>query len=146
MYKLSRTSLDRLQTCHEDLQMIILVALSVSQVDFGVAEGHRSVEVQQDYYEQGKSRIDGITRLSKHNLRPSMAVDIYGFVNGRSVWDKETMSYVAGVIMGVAAMLYRGGEVSHLVRWGGNWDMDGEILHDQSFDDRPHFELIKPKR
>lgn len=27
------------------------------------------------------------------------------------------------------------------LRWGGNWNMDAEILTDQSFDDFPHWEL-----
>ena len=48
-----------------------------------------------------------------------------------------------GHINGVAEMLYKQGGITHKLRWGGNWDMDGEILIDQSFDDRPHVELIK---
>jgi hypothetical protein len=28
-----------------------------------------------------------------------------------------------------------------VLRWGGNWDMDAEILTDQNFDDYPHVEI-----
>lgn len=143
MYRFGKTSSERLSTCEMDMQKIMQQAIRVSDVDFGIAEGHRSIEKQQQYYKEGKSKIDGVTRLGKHNYLPSLAVDIYPFVNGQAKWDNEHLSYLAGLIQGVAEMLYKKGEISHLIRWGGNWDMDGEILLDQSFDDRPHFELIK---
>lgn len=28
------------------------------------------------------------------------------------------------------------------IRWGGNWDMDGEPVTDQNFQDLVHFELV----
>ena len=118
------------------------VAISISDVDFGIAEGYRSVEDQQKYYREGKSKIDGITQKSKHNYNPSMAVDIYPYFDGKAQWEKEHSSYLAGLIHAIAEMLYNENEITHKVRWGGNWDMDGIILIDQSFDDRPHFELV----
>jgi peptidoglycan L-alanyl-D-glutamate endopeptidase CwlK len=121
------------------------VAITVCPIDFGIAEGHRSVELQNKYFKEGKSKIDGINRKGKHNYEPSMAADIYLFINGKASWDKEGLSYVMGHINAVAELLYQQGQISHKLRWGGNWDMDGEILLDQSFDDRPHIELIKVK-
>jgi peptidoglycan L-alanyl-D-glutamate endopeptidase CwlK len=121
-------------------------AIIISDIDFGIAEGHRSIELQQQYFNEGKSKIDGITRKGKHNYTPSLAVDIYAYVNNKAVWDKETISYLAGIIQACAVILFKEGKINHIIRWGGNWDMDGEILYDQSFDDRPHFELIKPKK
>jgi hypothetical protein len=32
--------------------------------------------------------------------------------------------------------------VGVMIRWGGNWDMDGEPITDQDFQDLVHFELI----
>ncbi|MAX80336.1 MAG: peptidase [Crocinitomicaceae bacterium] len=142
-FKFGKTSLERLSTCHQDLVDIMNLAIQVSSVDFGIAEGHRSVEKQQQYFREDKSKIDGITKLGKHNYHPSLAVDIYPYVNGKAEWDNEHLSYLSGVIEACANILVQQGRIGHRIRWGGNWDMDGAILIDQSFDDRPHFELIK---
>lgn len=144
-YKFSDISLNRLRECHPDLIKIMNMAILVTDVDFGIAEGQRSIEMQQKYYHEGKSMIDGITRKSKHNYNPSMAVDVYAYFDGKAQWDKETMSYLAGIVRASAEILKKDGLITHSIRWGGNWDMDGVVLLDQSFDDRPHFELVKPK-
>lgn len=118
-------------------------AINVSDVDFGIAEGHRSVALQQKYFKEGKSKIDGIKTLGKHNYNPAMAVDIYPFVDGKANYTPEIVTYIAGIIRVVSEILYSSGKITFKIRWGGNWDMDGLILIDQSFDDRPHFELVK---
>lgn len=144
MNTFSTTSETRLQTCHPDLQKVLRESLKISDIDFGIAEGHRSVELQQQYFKEGKSEIDGINKLGKHNMTPSMAADIYPWVNGKTNYNNETLSYLAGLIHAVATMLYNQGAITHKIRWGGNWDMDGEILTDQTLKDRPHVELYKP--
>lgn len=141
-YRFSSTSKERLETCHEDLQKIMELALSLSDIDFGIAEGHRSVEDQQKYYNEGKSQIDGINKKSKHNYYPSRAVDIYAYFDGSASWDTKHLAYLGGLIQGISELLKREGEVSHTIRWGGNWDMDGIIVLDHSFVDMPHFEII----
>ena len=98
--------------------------------------------LQQFRFDQGKSKIDGVNKKGKHNYCPSRAVDIYAYYDGKAQYDITHMSYLAGVIIGVAKILYDDGEIDHEIRWGGNWDSDGKILIDQSFDDTPHFELI----
>ena len=142
MHKFGSTSKKRLSTCHKDLQMIMNNAIIISNVDFGIAEGHRSIEKQNQYFKEGKSTIDGINRKGKHNYTPSLAADIYPFINGKANWDNEHLSYLSGVIHAVSELLFKKGKTTHKIRWGGNFDMDGIIL-EESFDDRPHFELIK---
>lgn len=144
MYKFGMVSRKKLDSCHEDLQLIIQEALKLSDVDFGISEGHRDVATQQMYFRQGKSKIDGVTKLGKHNVMPSEAVDIYGYVNGRATYNVQTLAYIAGVVTAAAKVLYEQGKVNYIIRWGGNWDRDGEIITDQNFDDLPHFELVKP--
>lgn len=144
MPQFGETSQARLKTCHNDLQLIMNEAIKYSNVDFGIAEGHRSIELQQKYFKEGKSKVDGIKVKGKHNYNPSLAADIYLWINGKASWNAETLTYVAGFIEATARQLYRNGNIEHLIRWGGNWDKDGEILSDQSFDDRPHFELYLP--
>jgi peptidoglycan L-alanyl-D-glutamate endopeptidase CwlK len=111
-------------------------------VDFGISEGHRTKLLQLEYYQAGKSKCDGIHTISNHNYMPSLALDFYAFVGGKACYHPETLTYLAGLFHGVAEMLLAQGEITHRLRWGGNWDQDGEILMDQVFDDRPHIELI----
>tara|TARA_R110002020_G_scaffold17376_4_gene61107 strand:- start:2042 stop:2470 length:429 start_codon:yes stop_codon:yes gene_type:complete len=142
MYQFSPTSLLRLATCHEDLQLIFKVSILTSRIDFGIAEGHRSIGKQLEYFRAGKSKIDGVEKKGKHNYTPSMAVDIYAYYNGSAKWDKESLCYLAGHIIAVADQLFGEGQVGFKIRWGGNWSNDGVIVHDQTFDDLPHFELV----
>lgn len=141
-YRFSKTSLERLNQCHIDLQRLFDLVIKRTPVDFGIACGYRSVSEQQELYSQGRTKegqivthVDGINKKSKHNYSPSMAVDIYCFVNGSATWDKEHLILVAGVVLSCA------NELNIDIRWGGNWDGDGEIISDQNFQDLPHFEL-----
>lgn len=142
-YQFGKKSLENYLTLHKDLQLILSEAIEISPIDFGVSDGHRPVDVQQQYYKEGKSKCDGIKIKSKHNYLPSMAADIYPFINGQASWSNETLSFLAGLITAVSIRLHKDGKISHLIRWGGNWDMDGEMITDQVFDDRPHLELIR---
>jgi peptidoglycan L-alanyl-D-glutamate endopeptidase CwlK len=142
-FKFSKTSRERLQTCHPDLILIMNEALRASMIDFGIAEGHRSVEKQQQYYKEGKTTIDGVNKKGKHNYMPSLAVDVYAYVDGRASWTERDLNYLAGLFDGIAHELRKDELITHGIRWGGNWDMDGVILDDQEFDDLPHIELIK---
>ena len=144
MFKFGKTSKERLSTCHADIQLIMNEAIKITNVDFGIAEGYRNIEKQQQYFKEGKSKIDGVSKKGKHNYSPSLAVDIYPYFENGAKWDNEHLSYLSGIIHAVSEILFADGKISHKVRWGGNWDMDGIILIDQSFDDRPHFELVLP--
>ena len=141
MYKFSNKSKERLNTCHEDLRLIANIAIQRSQIDFGIAEGHRSVERQYDLYKAGLSKIDGVNKRGKHNYKPSLAFDIYAWVNGKSSYDQRYIIFIAGVILAVAKELKEQGRIETELRWGGNWDGDGEIITDQSFNDLVHFEI-----
>lgn len=142
MYQFGNTSLKRLSTCREEIQQVMKLAIQRSPVDFGIACGHRSIAEQQELYAQGRTKpgpivthVDGIKKKSQHNSNPSNAVDIYGWVNAKATWDEKTLLFLAGVIMASAD------ELGIVMRWGGNWDSDGEIIADQNFLDLPHFEF-----
>lgn len=147
--KFGRTSKQRLKNAHVDLQKIFELAIDRSKVDFSIVETYRSIARQQRLYKQGKTKIDGITRRSKHNHRPSLAVDIAVYTSDskykqKILYDIRHLSYIAGVVDSCAKELYEKKETEHLIRWGGDWNMNGVITHDQIFQDMPHFELIKP--
>lgn len=141
-YRFSRTSERRLSSCEDNLIRVFNLAIKRTDVDFGIACGYRSVKEQQQLYAQGRTEpgsivtyVDGVSKKSKHNYTPSQAVDVFAWVNNTASWDKEHLIYIAGVVMCCAK------ELGVKLRWGGNWDCDGEIISDQRFQDLPHYEL-----
>lgn len=151
-HQFGRSSRERLDTCHPDIILILTEALAHSPIDFGVSEGVRSEAKQLEYFLAGKSRLDPRNPDQRDKCRHlpnddgvSMAVDVYAWVHGKQElsYDFNHLSLIAGVILSTASTLYNAGAVSHRLRWGGNWDSDGEIITDQSFNDLPHFELVQ---
>jgi peptidoglycan L-alanyl-D-glutamate endopeptidase CwlK len=147
MYKFGKGSKTKLESVHHDLVKILNLAISRSPLDFGISEGHRSLERQKELYDQGKSKIDGISKKGKHNYSPSLAVDVYIYhpdleTRKKLAYDVPSLCIIAGVITSCAKELEEKGDIKHSIRWGGNWDNDNVILYDQSFDDLPHFELV----
>jgi peptidoglycan L-alanyl-D-glutamate endopeptidase CwlK len=140
-YGFGKESLSKLATCHDDLQTILQAALEYSMIDFGISEGARSIERQNELYKQGKSQIDGIIQKGMHNYFPSLAADIFVASQGIDPYDVKSLCYIAGVVQSTALALYDNGVVKNIIRWGGNWDMDGVIIKDQTFQDLCHFEL-----
>lgn len=123
------------------------LAITRSRIDFGISEGHRSLERQKQLFDEGKSKIDGIERKGKHNHDPSEAVDIFVYhpdpeLRQELAYDTGSLCYIAGVVNSCAEELIEKEEITHSIRWGGNWDKDGVILKDQNFNDLPHFEII----
>lgn len=139
-YSFGATSSSRLETCDERLQRVCKRALSYGVMDFSVTEGHRYAERQKELYDAGKSQIDGINRKGKHNYSPSLAVDLLPYpseVNGVNVWqDKQRFCVLAGLMLAAAA------EEGVKLRWGGDWDGDGNNA-DSNFNDLPHFEILE---
>lgn len=128
----SKVSLDRLATCHPDLQRVMREV--IRYMDVSILEGHRGEDRQNRMYRDGKSQLRW--PKSKHNSTPSRAVDVAPYpIN----WmDTKRFYYMAGLILGIAATM------GIRLRWGGDWDRD-TTFHDQTFDDLPHFELVTEK-
>jgi len=134
-YKYSKKSLDRLHSCHPDLQLIFKYVIAF--IDCSIIFGHRTRE------EQELAFINGNTQLhfphSKHNSSPSMAADAAPYPID---WkDIPRFKYFSGIVLGIAKTLKIQGLVHHDVRWGGDWDMDHD-MKDQNFNDLLHFELV----
>ena len=151
MYQFGRSSRERLETCKADLRLILTEALKVSPIDFGISEGVRSFQAQLDYFLHGKSRLDPRDQEQAKKCKHlpdldglSNAADVYAYVPGRNdlAFDFNHLCVIAGVIIATANRLKSEGKVSTSIRWGGNWDGDGQVITDQTFNDLPHFELI----
>jgi len=147
MNEYSKTSAARLLTCHFDLQLIFNEVIKKSSQDFGIAQGGRSETEQLKYFLEGKSKIDPRIPSQKakamHLKEPSMACDIYAWdeIQKRASWDKKLLTKISKVAIPIAARLLAEGKVSHRLRWGGDWDSDGDTT-DQSFNDLPHYEIV----
>jgi peptidoglycan L-alanyl-D-glutamate endopeptidase CwlK len=126
-------SLERLATCHPDLQRLFNTV--VAAYDCTILEGHRSAERQAELLAAGKTKV----AVSKHNADPSRAVDAapWPIPDEWGINNPKVMSQFyefGGYVQGVAQIL------GIPLRWGGDWDGD-HVFTDQSFDDLVHFEL-----
>lgn len=132
MYKYSNSSLSKLKECHPDL--IKIFEYVIQHFDNTITEGHRGEEEQEFYYQKGKSKVKYPN--SNHNKTPSLAIDSIPYPINYD--DKQTISYFAGFVMGVAAFMKDTAYITNTLRWGGDWHMkniaDGW--------DMPHFEII----
>tara|TARA_R100001594_G_scaffold29316_2_gene54810 strand:- start:996 stop:1397 length:402 start_codon:yes stop_codon:yes gene_type:complete len=130
MPRFGKKSMSKLETCHEDLQQVFYQV--IKHFDCSVLEGHRGEELQNKYFNEGKSKVK--FPKGKHNANPSNAVDV---VPWPIDWDDtDRMYYFAGFVKGIAAML------DIPLRWGGDWNDNTEVK-DTGFKDLPHFELKK---
>lgn len=139
MAKFGPDSLERLQTCHPLLQNLFQII--VVEFDCSILEGHRPIERQIELFHAGLTKI----QQGKHNVMPSLAVDVAPYIPGRKVpWPKlGTPTYQKDLALFYHFGGYVRGRAKGLgisLTWGGDWDRDFDI-HDQTFDDLIHFEL-----
>lgn len=128
-FKLGARSIERLKGVQPDLVKVVKRALELTEYDFSVIEGVRSIETQRAYVEKGVSKTMNSRHLTGH------AVDLYP-VGRPTPWDR--CHNVA------AAMLAAAKELGIHVRWGGDFNENGRS-DDESFYDGPHFELSRRK-
>lgn len=148
MASFGKTSLERLSTCHIDIQTICNYVIVF--FDFSILEGARTDKLQQEYFNAvpPKTTLDGIHNKSKHQVTEeqplSMAVDgsPYPIDFSDKLKSRARFYMWAGYMFMASEILYDQGKITHKLRWGGDWDSD-KNFKDQSFDDLPHLELIK---
>ena len=128
----SKKSLDKLHTCHEDLQKVFKEV--IKHIDCTILEGHRDERKQEQYFQEGKTKVR--YPMGRHNSEPTLAVDVVPYPVDWN--DRERFTLFAGYVIGLA----RGMDIT--IRWGGDWNMNFD-LKDNNFDDLPHFELRMKK-
>ena len=135
MPSFSDRSRARLETCHPDL--VALFTEVIRHVDCTVLEGVRSDERQAELYRTGKSKVDGVTTRSQHQVKSdgySHAVDVAPYPID---WeDAKRFAFFAGYVHATADRL------GIKIRWGGDWDGDGN-QREHSFWDAPHYEIAR---
>ena len=145
MPSFSQRSLAKLETCHEDLQLIFNDVIWMR--DCTIIEGHRGKGRQDELHFLGKSQLQYPS--SKHNHNPSMAVDVMEYfpekphIHWLRLDDAEDF---AKYVLETADRLLDCGDISHRLRWGGDWNMDGTPVNldpYEQFFDAPHYELVE---
>lgn len=119
-FKLSRRSLERMQGVHPDLVKVVLLAIQLTEVDFGVTQGVRTIEKQREYVAKGASKTMNSRHLTGH------AVDLVAYIGSEVRWDWPLYHKIAD------AMKRAANSLNVPIIWGGDW---------KSFKDGPHFEL-----
>jgi peptidoglycan L-alanyl-D-glutamate endopeptidase CwlK len=117
---LGQRSLSRLEGVHPDLVRVVKKAAALSDLDFTVLEGIRSVERQKQLVSQGASKTMNSRHITGH------AVDLAPMIAGEVRWDWPLYHKLAKVIKAAAA------DEKVPLQWGGDW---------RAFKDGPHWEL-----
>ena len=124
MPRFGRRSKQRLKGV--DAKLINVANELIKLMDVTVIEGLRSQERQNELVSQGKSK----TKFGKHVAGKALDLAPYPID-----WnDRERFHYMGGLIRGI------GHSLGVKIRWGGDWDSDGEIK-DNAFDDLVHVEI-----
>lgn len=129
MYRFGKRSRARLKGV--DSRLVNVLNELIKVMDVTIIEGVRSAETQNKYFKDGKSKLDGINKKSNHQL--GKAVDLAPYpINWK---ESNRFYYMGGMVRGIAKQL------NLKIRWGGDWDSDGETK-DQTFMDLVHIEIL----
>lgn len=119
-YRLGNRSKERLEGVHPDLVKVVERAIEITEVDFTVLEGLRSLTRQKALKLKGASTTLRSRHLTGH------AVDLGAYVDGEVRWDWPLYHTIADAMKQAAL------ELKVDMEWGGDW---------KSFPDGPHYQL-----
>jgi len=118
-YYLGARSLLRLRGVHPDLVRVVKHAIKITDVDFTVLEGLRTIERQRQLVNSGASKTMRSRHLTGH------AVDLAPMLGGKVSWDWPLYHRLSGFVFEAAKR--EGVEIE----WGGHW----------KWADGPHWQL-----
>jgi peptidoglycan L-alanyl-D-glutamate endopeptidase CwlK len=129
-WRFSAASLKRMVGVHPDLVAVAHYALRVSPIDFLVTPtgGVRSQTQQLELVRKGVSRTTRSRHLTGH------AIDVVSWKKGKASWTLPDALLVHQAFADASRAL------SVPLRWGGDWDGDGD-WKDERFLDAFHHEL-----
>lgn len=117
---LGERSLSRLHGLHPDLVRVVKKAAAMSDLDFTVLEGLRTIDRQKELMAQGATKTMNSRHLTGH------AVDLAPMIGGTVRWDWPLYHRLAKTVKAAAAA------EKVPITWGGDW---------RTFKDGPHWEL-----
>ena len=80
-FKLSARSISKLEGVEKDLVAVVMEAINLTKVDFGVTYGMRTLEEQQKLYDSGRSQT------MKSNHLDGRAVDRVAYFGSEISWE-----------------------------------------------------------
>jgi len=122
--ELNSKSVGLLKKVHPDLVRVVVRAAQMTDLDFIVTCGARTVEEQREMVRKGASK----TMKSRHIIAAngfSHAVDLAAMIGGKLKWDWPLYSRLAKTMKAAA----KAEKVP--IEWGGDW----------KFKDGPHYQL-----
>ena len=145
-FSLGKKSLDLLANVDPRMRLIALRAIQITEIDFGVVQGKRTLDEQKRLYGKGRTGAQceakgvpaiyarpgesKVTWTLNSNHLSGRAIDICPWINGKYEWDNNGK---LGVWPKLAkAFKQAASELGHDMEWGGDWEKTV---------DRPHFEL-----
>lgn len=148
-FRLSQRSKDRMSGVDPRLIAIANYAITATRIDFGVTQGLRTYEMQEQLFNSGASQ----TMQSKH--LDGRAIDVVAYISGRVSWELNLYDDIADAFK-------EGAEVIGVpIRWGAAWNVEDLRLWEgtmeeamngyidlrrsqgrRPFIDGPHFELM----
>jgi len=117
---LGSRSLMRLEGVHPDLVRVVKRAAAISDLDFTVLEGLRTLERQKQLVAAGASKTMNSRHLTGH------AVDLAPMLSGAVSWDWPLYRRLAPIVKQAAV------DENVPIEWGGDW---------RTFKDGPHWQL-----
>ena len=119
-YRLGNQSKKRLEGVHPDMVAVVERAIELTEIDFTVLEGLRTLERQKTLVARGASTTLNSRHITGH------AVDLGAYVDGEVRWDWPLYHKIAEAMKQAAL------ELKVDMDWGGDW---------KSFPDGPHYQL-----
>jgi peptidoglycan L-alanyl-D-glutamate endopeptidase CwlK len=113
-------SLRNLKGVHPDLVRVVHRAAELSEIEFIVTEGLRTLERQRQLVAAGASKTLKSRHLTGH------AIDFAPVINGEVTWKWPPFFIIANAFKAAAS------ELGTAIIWGGDWTR---------FKDGPHIEL-----
>ena len=113
-FNLSARSRSRLEGVHPDLSAVVHRAIELTEVDFGVTQGIRTIEQQEANVAAGRSQ----TMKSKHLIQDdgySHAVDVVAYVGPDVSWELNVYDDIADAMAEAAT------QVGVPICWGAAW-------------------------
>jgi len=117
---LGQRSLSRLDGVHPDLVRVVKKSAAMSDLDFTVLEGLRTLDRQRKLLAEGATKTLNSRHITGH------AVDLAPLIDGKVSWDWPLYHRLAKIVKAAAA------DESVPITWGGDW---------RTFKDGPHWEL-----
>ncbi len=114
-YSLGKGSLKNIEGVHPDLAAVVHYAIRITEQDFTVTDGVRTIDEQAENVRTGVSQ----TMKSKHLIQKGSgfghAVDLVPWINGKARWE-------LGACYKIAEAMRRASWAREcLLRWGGAW-------------------------